>query len=207
MGRSYSRSRSRSRTPRSDRSRGRSRSRSRSNDPAPRRCSREDERVAKEAKSDNHFGSRYNPSKSCILGIFGMSLYTDQRKLDDLFGKYGRISKIAIVEDRGTRKSRGFGFITFEHPDDAADAREAINGMTIDDRKVRVDFSITKKAHSPTPGGYRGRDDQRRERRDRSRSRSRDRRRRSRSRDRSRRSRSRDYGRRERSRSYDRYRR
>merc|ERR1712071_513858 len=127
--------------------------------------------------------------KSKILGIFGMSLYTDQRKLEDLFGKYGRVEKVTLVLDRGTGRSRGFGFVTMDHPDDAKDAREGLNGMIVDDRKVRVDFSITKKAHEPTPGEYQGRPDQRRERRD-----DRDDRhaRRSRSRDRYRRSRSRD---------------
>merc|ERR1712013_981115 len=39
----------------------------------------------------------------------------------------------------------------------ATDAREAMNGLELDGRKIRVDFSITKRPHTPTPGMYMGR--------------------------------------------------
>jgi len=209
MARSYSRSPSRSRSrSRADsrdakREAAESRSRSRSPvNPAPKKTKEEDERVAKENESDRHHGTRYAPETSKCLGIFGMSIYTDDRKLEDMFGKYGRVRKVAVVMDQRTKRSRGFGFVTMENEDDAISARNAINGKQIDDRDVRVDYSITKRAHSPTPGGYRGREDQRskrdddndrgddrrgsdRRRRSRSRSPARRERRRSRSRDRS----------------------
>ena len=41
--------------------------------------------------------------------------------------------------------------------DDAAEAKNALNGIEMDSRKIRVDFSITKRAHTPTPGMYMGR--------------------------------------------------
>lgn len=216
MGRSRSRTRSYSRSPSRSRSRSRrSRSDSRDRTPppsAPAKTKQEDQRVEKEATSDRHFGSRYEPATSNVLGCFGMSLYTTEDKLEDMMEKYGRVKKCLIVQDQKTRRSRGFGFVTFEDAKDAAAARQALNGKTVDDRQIRVDFSITKRAHSPTPGGYAGREDQRsnwerderdrRRRRSRSRSRSRDRYRSSR-RDRSR-SRDRDRRRRSRSRSRDR---
>ena len=40
---------------------------------------------------------------------------------------------------------------------DAKEAKEALNGTEMDSRKIRVDFSITKRAHTPTPGMYMGR--------------------------------------------------
>lgn len=178
MARSYSRSPSRSRSrsradsrdaKREAREESRSRSNSRSKspvNPAPKRTKEEDERVAKEAESDRHHGTRYEPETSKCLGIFGMSIYTDDRKLEDMFGKYGRVRKVAVVMDQRTKRSRGFGFVTMENEDDAISARNAINGKQIDDRDVRVDYSITKRAHSPTPGGYRGREDQRSKRED-----------------------------------------
>lgn len=39
---------------------------------------------------------------------------------------------------------------------DAREAREHCNGMEIDGRRIRVDYSITNRPHSPTPGQYRG---------------------------------------------------
>lgn len=35
-------------------------------------------------------------------------------------------------------------------------AKDRCNGMEIDGRKIRVDFSITQRAHTPTPGIYMG---------------------------------------------------
>ncbi|KAK9395641.1 hypothetical protein NXF25_019002 [Crotalus adamanteus] len=34
---------------------------------------------------------------------------------------------------------------------------EHANGMELDGRRIRVDYSITKRAHTPTPGIYMGR--------------------------------------------------
>lgn len=36
-------------------------------------------------------------------------------------------------------------------------AMERANGMELDGRRIRVDYSITKRAHTPTPGIYMGR--------------------------------------------------
>lgn len=170
-GRSYSRSPSGSRS-----SRGRSPagggggSRSGSGSPgapprsAPKKNKVDDERDEIEQASKNHFGSRYEPPTSNVIGVFGMSIYTSEEKLEDVMSKFGRLKKVAIVHDQRTRRSRGFGFVTFEDPEDAADARDKMNGKNIDDREVRVDFSITKSAHDSTPGEYRGREDQRSQR-------------------------------------------
>ena len=36
-------------------------------------------------------------------------------------------------------------------------AKENCNGLEMDGRRIRVDYSITKRAHTPTPGVYMGR--------------------------------------------------
>lgn len=36
-------------------------------------------------------------------------------------------------------------------------AMERANGMELDGRRIRVDYSITKRPHTPTPGIYMGR--------------------------------------------------
>lgn len=56
-----------------------------------------------------------------------------------------------------TSRSRGFAFIYFDHVDDATEAKDQCTGMEIDGRRIRVDYSITERAHTPTPGIYMGR--------------------------------------------------
>ncbi|XP_042893979.1 transformer-2 protein homolog alpha-like isoform X1 [Penaeus japonicus] len=104
-----------------------------------------------------HHGSREDPPPSSCLGIFGLSLYTTERKLHHLFSKYGPINKVQVVLDAKTSRSRGFAFIYFDHVDDATEAKEQCTGMEIDGRRIRVDYSITERAHTPTPGIYMGR--------------------------------------------------
>jgi len=104
-----------------------------------------------------HEGTRDAPEPSKCLGVFGLSLYTSERELEAEFKKYGPLTKVQVVLDGHTGRSRGFAFIYFENTEDAQEARDAMTGAEMDGRKIRVDFSITKRAHTPTPGMYMGR--------------------------------------------------
>nr|XP_034958252.1 transformer-2 protein homolog beta-like isoform X3 [Zootoca vivipara] len=145
--RHYTRSRSRSRSHR------RSRSRSYSRD-YRRRHSHSHSPMSTRRR---HVGNRANPDPNCCLGVFGLSLYTTERDLREVFSKYGPIADVSIVYDQQSRRSRGFAFVYFESVDDAKEAKERANGMELDGRRIRVDFSITKRPHTPTPGIYMGR--------------------------------------------------
>jgi len=59
--------------------------------------------------------------------------------------------------DGKTGRSRGFAFVYFESLDDARAAKDAMCDTEIDGRRIRVDYSITKRSHTPTPGVYMGR--------------------------------------------------
>merc|ERR1719510_993189 len=104
-----------------------------------------------------HVGSRDAPESSNCLGVFGLSLYTTERELEKEFSKFGPLEKVTVVLDGKTGRSRGFAFIYFESQEDAKAAKEAMSDQEIDGRRIRVDFSITKRAHTPTPGVYMGR--------------------------------------------------
>ncbi|XP_030199413.1 transformer-2 protein homolog beta isoform X3 [Gadus morhua] len=66
-----------------------------------------------------HIGNRANPDPNCCLGIFGLSLYTTERDLRDVFSKYGPLADVCIVYDQQSRRSRGFCFVYFETREDA----------------------------------------------------------------------------------------
>ncbi|XP_078465708.1 transformer-2 protein homolog beta-like isoform X7 [Lampetra fluviatilis] len=153
--RSNSKSRSRSRHRHYSRSRSHSRrrhSRSRSYTPDYRRHSR-----SPMSNRRRHLGSRVNPDPSCCLGVFGLSLHTGEKDLKEVFSRYGPVQSVNVVYDQQSGRSRGFAFVYFDNSEDAKEAKERANGMELDGRYIRVDFSITKRAHTPTPGIYMGR--------------------------------------------------
>ncbi|XP_001944825.2 transformer-2 protein homolog beta isoform X2 [Acyrthosiphon pisum] len=165
---SKTRSRSLSRPPsrngskyksRSRHSYSRSRSRSRSYSGDRRRSYRSHSRGSGSRRSRHE-----NPKPNKCLGIFGLSVYTTEHQLYDIFAKYGSIDKILIIIDAKSGRSRGFGFAYFKKHEDAKVAKEECSGMEIDGRRIRVDFSITQRPHTPTPGIYMGRPTMREER-------------------------------------------
>ncbi|VDN51333.1 unnamed protein product, partial [Dracunculus medinensis] len=143
---------------------GRSFSRSRSRSDSHSRHSRSRRSRTPRRGYDNGSRSirREEPEPSRCLGVFGLSLYTTERDLKEIFEKYGELEKAQLVFDHPSRRSRGFGFVYFKNLEDAIYAKERIVGTEIDGHRVRVDFSLTKRAHTPTPGIYMGSVDGRR---------------------------------------------
>eukprot|EP01083_Nonionella_stella_P087265 242682_1 len=164
MSRSVSRSRSRSPRRYSSRSpvRKNSFSRSRSRDRSRGRTRRSPDRGGRgefvpipKGLSRHQQKLREAPPQSSCVGVFGLSQRTVEEDLEDCFSRYaksGPIERVTLIRDRFTRKPRGYGFIYFKSVEDAAEAIERMNGMELDGRSIRVDYSIT---HDP-PGGRRG---------------------------------------------------
>lgn len=48
---------------------------------------------------------RLNPPPSKVLGVFGLSSQTDERGLKRVFSKFGRVTNVHIVYDRGVKRS------------------------------------------------------------------------------------------------------
>jgi len=62
---------------------------------------------------------------------------TTSGDLETLFGEYGEVSSAAVITDRDTGRSRGFGFV--EMPDDAAKrAIDELNGKDFSGRALTV---------------------------------------------------------------------
>ena len=60
-----------------------------------------------------------DPQTSRCIGIFGLSLYTQERELKEVFGRFGAIDTIQVVMDHQTGRSRGFAFIYYRDEQDA----------------------------------------------------------------------------------------
>jgi len=64
-----------------------------------------------------------DPEPGKCLGVFGLSLYTQERDLRDVFARYGELDECNIVYDRQSGRSRGFAFVYFRNVEDSIEVR------------------------------------------------------------------------------------
>eukprot|EP00340_Litonotus_pictus_P011757 CAMPEP_0170536240 /NCGR_PEP_ID=MMETSP0209-20121228/102040_1 /TAXON_ID=665100 ORGANISM="Litonotus pictus, Strain P1" /NCGR_SAMPLE_ID=MMETSP0209 /ASSEMBLY_ACC=CAM_ASM_000301 /LENGTH=420 /DNA_ID=CAMNT_0010837587 /DNA_START=376 /DNA_END=1639 /DNA_ORIENTATION=- len=76
-----------------------------------------------------------------VLFICKLNPITQDEDLEEIFSGFGVVKSCKIVRDPKTGMSQRYGFIEFEHPQDCEAAYLKMNGATIDDRKIKVDFS------------------------------------------------------------------
>ncbi len=81
---------------------------------------------------------RHNRTGPTKLFVGGLSWDTTTDDLRNAFLKFGPVSDVAVVLDRATGRSRGFGFVTFEAAVDAGEAIKAMNGAELDGRTLKV---------------------------------------------------------------------
>lgn len=60
------------------------------------------------------------------------------KELRELFDSYGEIEDSTVILDRQTRRSKGFGFVTFVQDADADKAVAEMNGKEIEGRALTV---------------------------------------------------------------------
>lgn len=62
----------------------------------------------------------------------------NEDSLKELFSAYGNIVSTAIISDRATNRSKGFGFVEIEDDAQAKKAIEEMNGKDIEGRNIVV---------------------------------------------------------------------
>lgn len=80
----------------------------------------------------------------------------NQLTLEDLkqfFANAGDVTDAAIITDRDTGRSKGFGFVEFATADKASRAQTMFNGAQMQGRTLKVDLA---KPRDDTGGGNRG---------------------------------------------------
>ena len=84
--------------------------------------------------------------KSIYVGNLPFSATEDE--IRNLFAQHGTVNSVKLVTDRETGRPRGFGFVEMEG-DQALAAIEAINGMELGGRSLRVNEAREKTDHRP----------------------------------------------------------
>jgi len=78
-------------------------------------------------------------SKKLFVG--SLSWNVDDHGLRDAFAPHGEITEAVVITDRGSGRSRGFGFVTFADDEAADKAVTALNNTDLDGRTIRVDVA------------------------------------------------------------------
>lgn len=76
----------------------------------------------------------------------------DNEQLAQLFGAFGEVVEAAVVMDRETGRSKGFGFVQMANEGDARNAIASLNGTMFGNRTIRVNEAQPRPERS---GGYR----------------------------------------------------
>ena len=71
--------------------------------------------------------------------------------LNNIFSKYGVITSVKIKYNRHTKKSRGFGFVTFKEKNDATRAINEMNNYVYNGKELRIDKSLKKQKMNNNP--------------------------------------------------------
>lgn len=70
--------------------------------------------------------------------VGNLSFRSTEADLERLFGEYGQVDSAAVITDRDTGRSRGFGFVEMANDDEARKAIEELDGHEVEGRKLRV---------------------------------------------------------------------
>ena len=58
--------------------------------------------------------------------------------LSELFGEFGEVNDARVITDRGTGRSKGFGFVDMPNDSDANEAMKSLNGSDFNGRPLTV---------------------------------------------------------------------
>src|SRR6195256_2572561 len=90
---------------------------------------------------------------SMKLYVGNLAFATSSQDLQELFAQAGTVESAAVVEDRETGRSRGFGFVEMSSKEEGAKAIEQFNGKEVNGRNLNVNEA---KPREDRGGGGRG---------------------------------------------------
>jgi RNA recognition motif-containing protein len=75
---------------------------------------------------------------STKLYVGNLSFDTTENDLQDAFAAHGTVEQVNLIQDQGTGRPRGFGFVTMQDANAAQAAIAALNGTELGGRALTV---------------------------------------------------------------------
>jgi cold-inducible RNA-binding protein len=91
--------------------------------------------------------------------VAGLPYDLDDAELEEIFEKFGKVTSAKVAMDRQTGKSRGFGFVEMPVEEEAKDAIESLNNISLGKKPLIVKAAEDRPSGgggSGGGGGYRG---------------------------------------------------
>ncbi len=89
------------------------------------------------------------------LYVGGLPYSTTEQELQALFAEFGTVSSVAIIKDRDTGQSKGFGFVEMPNDTEAKAAMSALNGKEVGGRAIMVNEARPQEDRRSGGGGFR----------------------------------------------------
>lgn len=87
------------------------------------------------------------------LFVGGLPYSTTNEELQSMFASYGNIISAAIITDKFTGQSKGFGFVEMESDEAAQKAISELNETELNGRKIGVSVARPREERPPRSGG------------------------------------------------------
>ena len=81
--------------------------------------------------------------------VGNLSFDATEQDLRGAFEQYGYVSRVNVISDRETGRSRGFAFVEMPDSDEAARAIDSLDGTDIAGRQVRVNAARPRSDRAP----------------------------------------------------------
>ncbi len=72
------------------------------------------------------------------LYVGNLAWAVNDDKLKEMFSEFGTVSEASVITDKFTKRSKGFGFVTFDSDEDAQKAIAAMNEKELEGRQIKV---------------------------------------------------------------------
>jgi len=95
------------------------------------------------------------------LYVGNLNYRTTEDQLREFFSAHGEVASVAVISDRETGRSRGFGFVEFSNDDEGRAAIEALDGKELDSRTLKINEARPRSEQGFGGGGGGGRSQRR----------------------------------------------
>jgi RNA recognition motif-containing protein len=91
------------------------------------------------------------------LYVGGLAYSVNEQELEALFAEHGTVTSVAIIKDRDSGQSKGFGFVEMADIKEGQNAIKELNGKDFSGRAIMVNQARPQEDRRTGGGSFRSR--------------------------------------------------